>query len=217
MNGGAVAKGGAEGPVHRWTSRARCVHLRRMETEDTVLVPIEGRECDGCTACCSFPPIRTEKLQKPANTMCLHCAEGQGCTVYAVRPGVCRGFFCGWFFLPELGPEWHPSQSGVVLRPESFGDDVITILILDLSPFLVSEEFAGMVGAWVAAGVGVEFERQGPPGHLPAKMRINEFLEEAVAAQDLREMQKVFAWALAYIDKTHTWERDETVFRSELA
>ena len=180
------------------------------------LVPIEGRDCHGCTACCAFPPIHTETLQKPANTLCPHCAEGQGCTVYDVRPGVCRGFFCGWFFMPELGPEWHPNHSGVVLRPESFDDDVVTLLVLRLSSFLVSEEFAGRIGAWVEEGIGVEFERLGPPGHLPAKMRVNELLADAVASRDLRDMQKVFAWSLAHIDRSHTWERDETAFRSTL-
>lgn len=149
--------------------------------------------------------------------MCPHCVEGQGCSVYEVRPQVCRGFFCGWFFLPELGENWHPEQSGVVIRSESLESDTVTLLILQLSEFLVSEDFAGMVGAWVEEGVGVEFERVGPPGHLPAKMRINELLEDAVAARDLREMQKVFAWSIAHIDQSHAWERDETELHSTLA
>ena len=42
-------------------------------------------------------------------------------------------------------------------------------------------------------------------------------LADAIAAGDLMEMQKVFAWAIAYIDQTHQWERDETVFESALA
>lgn len=180
------------------------------------LVPLEGRDCNGCTACCSFPPIRTDKLQKPANTLCPHCVEGQGCMVYSVRPTVCRGFFCGWFFMPELGPEWHPKESGVVLRSESFEDDTVTLLILELTSFLVSEAFAGMVGAWIEAGIGVEFERLGPAGHLPAKMRINELLEEAVAARDLREMQKLFAWSLAHIERTHVWEADNMPLHTDL-
>lgn len=189
-----------------------------MQTEDETpgWTPLEGRHCGNCTACCSFAPIRVPELKKPANTLCLHCAEGKGCTVYEVRPQVCRGFYCGYFFLGELGPQWHPEQSGVVIRSESFDRDTITILVLRFSPFLVSEDFAGMVGAWIEAGLDVEFERVGPEGHLPAKMRVNEFLEDAIAARDLREMQKVFAWALAYIDQSHTWERDETVFESTL-
>jgi hypothetical protein len=177
---------------------------------------LEGRDCEGCTACCSFPPIRTDTLQKPANLLCPHCAEGRGCTVYDARPTVCRGFYCGYFFLEELGPDWHPNNSGVVIRSEHFDEDVITLLILRLSPFLVSEEFAAVVGGWVAAGVGVEFERVGPAGHLPAKMRMNELLEEAVATQDLRAMHKVFAWSLGHIDQTHVWEADATVLRSDL-
>jgi hypothetical protein len=188
-----------------------------METNTMEWTPLAGRECGTCTACCSFAPIHTDTLRKPANTLCPHCAAGEGCTVYSVRPQVCRGFYCGWFFLPELGPHWHPEQSGVVIRSEAFDSDTITILVLRFSEFLVSEDFAGMVGAWIDAGVGVEFERVGPPGHLPAKMRVNELLEDAIAARDLHEMQKVFAWSLAYIDQTHTWERDETVFESSLA
>ncbi|QQR40202.1 YkgJ family cysteine cluster protein [Devosia rhizoryzae] len=187
-----------------------------MDDDKIGWVPIEGRNCAGCTACCTFAPIRVPELKKPANATCLHCAEGQGCTVYQVRPQVCRGFYCGYFFLEELGPNWHPEQSGVVIRSEAMENDTITILILRFSEFLVSEDFAGMVGAWVDAGIGVEFERVGPEGHLPAKMRINELLEDAVVARDLREMQKVFAWSVAYIDQTHTWERDETVFESAL-
>lgn len=178
---------------------------------------IAERSCETCTACCAFPPIRDAKLQKPANTLCPHCAEGSGCTVYDVRPSVCRGFYCGWFFLPELGPEWHPAVSGVVIRSEHFEDDTITLLILELSAFLVSEAFAGMIGAWVEQGVGVEFERVGPPGHLPAKMRMNELLEDAVAKRDLREMHKVFAWSLAHIDRSHNWELDDPTLRSSLA
>ena len=182
-----------------------------------MLEPISGRSCESCTACCSFAPIRTPELQKPANTLCRHCVEGSGCGVYDARPAVCRNFYCGWFFLDELGPEWHPSLSGVVIRSESFNNDTITILVLELTAFLVSEEFAGMVGGWIDAGIGVEFERVGPPGHLPAKMRMNELLEEAIAARDLREMQKLFAWSLAHIDRDHEWEKDPTEWRSSLA
>src|SRR5690606_22424400 len=149
--------------------------------------------------------------------LCLHCVEGQGCTVYDLRPQVCRSFYCGWFYLPELGPQWHPEQSGVVIRSESQDGDTITILVLRISEFLISEDFAGVVGAWIEAGIPVEFERLGPPGHLPAKMGVNELLEEALAKRDLREMQQLFAWALAHIDQSPVWERDQTTFFSALA
>lgn len=179
--------------------------------------PLEGRDCAGCTACCSFAPIHADTLRKPANTLCPHCVGGKGCTVYQVRPQVCRGFYCGYFFLAELGPEWHPENSGVVIRSEAFDSDAITLLILRMSPFLVSETFAGMVGGWINAGIDVEFERVGPLGHLPAKMRMNELLEDAIAAGNLSEMQKLFAWSLAYIDQTHVWERDPTELETSLA
>lgn len=217
MNGKAPGAAGADRILAgRWTIAGQCALADKQGEMEMALKPLSGRECDGCTACCSFPPIHTAGLQKPANTLCLHCAEGQGCTVYEARPAICRGFFCGWFFLEDLGPEWHPSRSGVVIRSESFDNDTVTLLILELSAFLVSEDFAGTVGAWVEQDIGVEFERLGPPGHLPAKMRMNELLADAVVARDLREMQKIFAWSLAHIDRTHVWERDGTVMLSTL-
>lgn len=209
MNGAGGGKAGAE-------TRFRLALAVLVPEESVSLSVIEGRSCGACTACCAFPPIRTDRLQKPANTLCPHCIEGSGCTVYEARPDVCRGFYCGWFFLPELSEHWHPAESGVVIRSEHFDADTVTLLILRLTGFLVSEEFAGMVGAWIEQGVGVEFERVGPQGHLPAKMRMNELLEDAVAARDLREMQKIFAWSLAHIDQTHHWEPDPVPMRSSL-
>jgi hypothetical protein len=189
--------------------------MQMVETQEPT--PLSGRHCAGCTACCSFAPIHTDNLQKPANTLCRHCADGQGCTVYEKRPTVCRTFFCGWFFLPELGDDWHPEHNGIVIRSEAMDSETITLLILEISEFLVSEDFAGRVAAWIEAGIGVEFERLGPPGHLPAKMRVNELLEEAVAARDLVAMQQMFAWALGHIEQSHIWERDHTVPFTALA
>ena len=53
-----------------------------------------------------------------------------------VRPQVCRGFYCGWFFLEELDDTWHPERSGVVIRSESFNNDTITILVLHFNGWL---------------------------------------------------------------------------------
>lgn len=180
------------------------------------LIPIAGRACQGCTACCAFPPIRDPALDKPANTTCPHCAQGAGCSVYARRPGSCRGWYCGWFFLPGLPEAWHPLQSGVVIRPEGFADGEITLLVLRKSAFLLSEGFAGMIGAWIGQGARVSFERLGPPGHLPAKMALDDLLAPALAARDLREMHKVFSWAIAYLDTEHAWEPDGIVLRTTL-
>lgn len=178
---------------------------------------LEGKTCGTCTACCEFPPIRTPSLQKPTNVLCPHCDRGSGCTVYDRRPSECAGWYCGWFYLAGLSDAWHPVLSGVVLRPEALAQNEITVVILRQSAFLLSEEFAGVIGAWVEAGVIVHFERLGPPGHLPAKMAVNELLAPAIAARDLREMHKVFSWAIAYMDTEHSWEPDGIVLTSSLS
>jgi hypothetical protein len=181
------------------------------------LTRLEGKSCGTCVACCEFVPIKADGLRKPSNTLCPHCVRDQGCTVYEVRPRECRGWYCGWFFMPGLPDEWHPSRSGIVIRPERFAENEITLLVLRKSTFLLSDTFAGMIGAWLEAGADISFELLGPPGHLPAKMRINEFLASAVAARDLREMHKLFAWVLSYIEQNHVWEPDGIVLHSELA
>ena len=181
-----------------------------------MLQRLADRSCGDCTACCSFIPIRSPELEKPSNTLCPHCIAGTGCTVYEIRPDPCRGWYCGWFFLAALGPAWHPGRSGVVIRPEGLLDDQVTVVILRRSPFLTSEIFAGTVAGWVSAGIEVAFERVGPSGCLPAKIAMNDLLKPAIERRSLPEMQKVFSWAIGYVDTQHQWEPDGMILRSAL-
>src|SRR5690348_6121196 len=52
-----------------------------------------GRECGGCTACCTVLAVR--ELDKPMRWACdhVHCA---GCRIYDTRPPSCREFHCRW-------------------------------------------------------------------------------------------------------------------------
>jgi len=52
------------------------------------------RECGGCTMCCKL--LGVLEIGKPPNVWCPECAIGQGCKVYAERPGTCREFSCMW-------------------------------------------------------------------------------------------------------------------------
>jgi len=56
--------------------------------------------------CCKLPHIRD--LSKPAGKWCQHVRHGQGCSIYAARPGDCRAFVCDWMINPKLTPEWKP-------------------------------------------------------------------------------------------------------------
>lgn len=76
-----------------------------------------GRDCGKCSLCCKL--LYVSELQKPANRWCGHCKPGKGgCSIYNERPSICRTYACGWLMSEEVGPEWYPLLSHMVL---SFG------------------------------------------------------------------------------------------------
>ncbi len=70
-----------------------------------------GRECGGCTACCTV--LAVAELAKGMYQTCAHVG-GQGCSIYADRPRSCRSWSCQWR-LAEIGGT-RPDQSGVVVN-----------------------------------------------------------------------------------------------------
>jgi len=80
---------------------------------DHVSSIVAGRACNACTLCCRLPDI--DHFDKPADEWCLHCVAGQGCSIYAERPSVCREFLCLWMTDHDLGEEWEPSRSHVMI------------------------------------------------------------------------------------------------------
>lgn len=74
---------------------------------------VEGRECGSCTLCCRVLGIG--EILKPPGQTCPDCAVGEGCTIYDRRPRTCRDFYCGFLLMKDLGEEWRPSQSKLIL------------------------------------------------------------------------------------------------------
>ncbi len=72
-----------------------------------------GRACGTCTLCCKVMGVK--QIDKPAGKWCRHCAPGKGCLVYDTRPEECRTYVCGWLQWSELGLEWKPERSKVIL------------------------------------------------------------------------------------------------------
>ena len=54
-------------------------------------------------------------LDKPAGIYCQHCIPGKGCGIYETRFEICRGFLCGWRQVPQLGDDWRPDHSGILM------------------------------------------------------------------------------------------------------
>ncbi len=74
---------------------------------------VSQRSCGDCSLCCKTMGVI--ELAKPRNTWCLHFVSGKGCGIYETRPPTCREFFCRWIQDTNLGPEWKPSKSKMVM------------------------------------------------------------------------------------------------------
>ena len=87
----------------------------QADLETTLLGPIlPDRECGACTACCTELTVDTPEFAKPAGTPCIHLS-GQGCGIHAVRPRICRTWFCAWRRVASLPNEARPDRSGLLV------------------------------------------------------------------------------------------------------
>ena len=85
---------------------------------------VEGRACGQCTLCCKL--MWVSEIDKAGGTWCQHVEQGKGCGIYADRPQSCRTFQCGYMTTAELGPEWYPARSKIVLSSKETG---LTVLV----------------------------------------------------------------------------------------
>jgi hypothetical protein len=81
-----------------------------------------GRSCGECTLCCKV--LKITALNKPQGVWCPHCKPGNGCLIYEDRPQECRSFFCGYLTQSELGDDWKPSLSKIILVAELEGNRI---------------------------------------------------------------------------------------------
>ena len=85
------------------------------DLETLLLGPVlANRECGGCTACCVTLKVDTPDLAKPAGTPCPQLTAN-GCSIHAVRPTICRTWFCAWRRLAALPDEARPDRSGLIV------------------------------------------------------------------------------------------------------
>ncbi len=90
--------------------------LVSADLQDAEPALVSGRTCGSCSLCCKVMPVQA--LNKPAGQWCVHAVPGSGCAVHADRPSACRSFFCAWRLDPNLGPEWKPEASRLVLSTD---------------------------------------------------------------------------------------------------
>lgn len=83
---------------------------RRAQAARAKHLPMAGRQCGGCTECCTV--LGVPELGKAFYKECQH--EGDhGCLRYANRPQKCRNFSCQWL-LGVMGVEDRPDKLGVI-------------------------------------------------------------------------------------------------------
>jgi hypothetical protein len=82
-----------------------------------------GRSCGSCSLCCKLLKVDDPPFFKPPGKWCPHCRPGHGgCSIYDTRPGVCRGWGCGWLTNSTLGDEWRPTRAKMVVAWEPIGE-----------------------------------------------------------------------------------------------
>lgn len=150
---------------------------------------VAGRECGGCTVCCTVAPLLTAQVRKLPNTQCPHCT-GQGCAIYSSRPADCRESYCGWRFYAELDDRWRPDVSGVLILTEHEapapleGRVGIKFVLVDTDEPIRSERLISYICALVSRNVPVSLSVLGRPGHWPAKAFLNAIVEAVLGRRD---------------------------------
>lgn len=86
-----------------------------VDLETKLLGPVlQDRGCGDCTVCCTVLTVDAPDLVKPAGTPCVHLTP-RGCGIHAVRPGICRTWFCAWRRVAALPDEARPDLSGLLV------------------------------------------------------------------------------------------------------
>lgn len=172
---------------------------------------VSGRECGACTVCCRILPVATKELKKTANVLCQHCDEGRGCRIYDARPNVCRGFYCEWLLNPQIPATWRPDKSGIFIEriarehieeiPKTYAGDYAVSVMLLLPKAIERPAVIETIADYVLRRVAIFLTIPGPPGHLPAQIFLNEFLEDVAAKRDSAEMMVILRQALAALSR----------------
>jgi Fe-S-cluster containining protein len=90
--------------------------MAAQEDLETVLLGpvLADRACGDCAVCCTTLTVDTPDFKKPPETPCTHLAA-RGCGIHAVRPHICRTWFCAWRRMGGLPDDARPDRSGLLV------------------------------------------------------------------------------------------------------
>lgn len=179
-----------------------------MKAQKKKSTPLAARACGPCLACCRELKIDTPELKKKAGPLCPH-HTGTGCGIYDSRPQVCRQFLCGWRLFEELGDDWRPDLSGVLIvkrdaadmpkeyRAAGYG---ISIVITGGEDAIRRPGFAEYVVGLLRANIAVNLSATSPSTLL------NHHLDGEAAARDM-EATRATLVRLYGLLKAARWKR----------
>jgi len=85
------------------------------DLETALLGPVlADRTCGDCTVCCTVLNVDTPDFKKAAETPCVHLGS-RGCSIHAVRPRICRTWFCAWRRVASMPDQARPDRSGLLV------------------------------------------------------------------------------------------------------
>ena len=86
-----------------------------MDLETALLGPVlADRTCGECTVCCTALNVDAPDFKKPPGVPCAHLGS-RGCGIHAVRPRICRTWFCAWRRMAGLPDDARPDRSGLLV------------------------------------------------------------------------------------------------------
>jgi len=170
------------------------------ENKESHLVP--GRECGECTACCVNLHIEDDSFIKPGDQACSHMVEKGGCKIYAKRPSVCQDWHCAWRFMAQLGEEWRPDRSEVMLRSDENG--IIFQPIGEPKKVLTTERAIELIGGGVAQGVPLSMSIPTKKGFRSFALDLNEHLNEVVGSRHFPSIKAKLIELIEFASKQNT-------------
>jgi len=144
------------------------------------MTALNKRVCGPCKACCVELKIDVPELRKQARVACQHLTA-PGCGIYASRPPVCQQFLCGWRLFEELGDDWRPDLSGVMVMRKAPAElparwaaapHGVHLVVIGGEAAVLRPAFASYVARQLARGIPVQMSAASP------YILLNEHLEK---------------------------------------
>lgn len=164
------------------------------------LVP--NRECGECTVCCINLRIEEENFKKQAGTPCPHLIEKKGCNIYPERPEVCRNWFCAWRYMPQLGEEWRPDKSYVLLR---FKEDGLILEPIEAPlDVLTSKKVIEIIGGGIENGISMYISVPTKEGYCNSILMLNGHLKSVISTGEGYKVQNALLEMIDYASRQDT-------------